>query len=300
MFRQISPVQLNTLALKYVHDIRKKYPASGVLNNIESELIDELVTNHEVKFEDFHEVPKRFEYPQMEELNQLTQSDLISWKNKCGDFYLNAFYSDLKDTALIRKFGAAAVKLEQSKNEEQLTYKEKEKRKQAYEAMLREKGFPEKYNKAIIVDPLYIDLNLDSERSFTNSQKYKLLLDEVVNEFKLNFNIDVKLLSMRDLDENSISSYNQLCEMKEWRDELLTNNTCKHMPLSTVTDSRDDAEKVILCFPVILKDNGIEYYRISYYDYHTGNQIFTNSASLLSFNSVKDLFYKDLIILTKK
>ena len=60
-----------------------------------------------------------------------------------------------------------------------------------------------------------------------------MLLDEVVTEFNRDMKTPVELLSMRHLNIYSIDEYNLLCSMKELREELLTNNKCELLPLST-------------------------------------------------------------------
>jgi hypothetical protein len=299
-FRQITPEQLNTLAIRYILDLKPKYPGIALLEHMETELIEELVAVHEVNFERFNGVPKEIVSPSMSELVSLNQEDILAWKNKCSDFYLNAFCTFKDDTCLIRKFSLAEKKHQSGNDEMQLTWKEKEKLKLEYEERVRRNGLPMKYQKALIIDPLYIDLNNDSEKSVASSEKYKMMLDEVVTEFQHKLQINVVLLSMRELEKGSVSAYNQLCSLKEWRDELLTDNNCKILPLcGTYHSNAADNKGIVICFPVIIRDNGIEYYKIAYYDYQTGDLLFKNTAKLMSFASAKELFSKDLMILTK-
>lgn len=299
-FRQITPEQLNTLAIRYLFDLRKKYGNIALLDHMETELIEELVTVHEVKFDQFYGEQKKIDCPAKTDLSSITEEQLLTWKKKCSDFYLNAFCSLKNDTSLIRKFRAAEKKPGIVKGERQLTWKEKEKLKLEYEEKIRREGLPVKYQKAMIIDPLYIDINNDSERSVASSEKYKMMLDGVVTDFQGRYQINVELLSMRELGKGSVAEYNQLCSLKEWREELLTDNNCKILPLSgTYNNGGNDTENIVICFPVIIRDNGIEYYKITFYDYRKGDLLFRNSAKLMSFSSAKDLFLKDLMIFTK-
>lgn len=299
-FRQITPEQLNALAIRYILDLKNRYRNIALLDHMETELIEELVTIHEVKFEQFNREQKKIDCPSKAEIASLTEEQILAWKKNCAGFYLNVFCSFKSDTNLIRKFKSAENKLELVKNEKQLTWKEKEKLKLEYEERIRRDGLPVNYRKAMIIDPLYIDINNDSEKSVASSEKYKMLLDEVVTDFQRENKINVELFSMRELEKGSVSEYNRLCSLKEWRDELLTDNNCKILPLCGTYDHGWTAnENIVICFPVIIRDNSVEYYKISYYDYKTGDLLFRNSAKLMSFTSAKDLFSKDLMILTK-
>ncbi|HLO61038.1 MAG TPA: M48 family metallopeptidase [Bacteroidales bacterium] len=298
LFRQLNAQQLNTVALKYVHDLKRSFPENIYLEQMETDLINDLVFFHKILLKDFNDIYHK--YPGINEHSSNDANEMLALKKKFENFHLNAFCGEKHDTSLISKFHKAEFFASQKRHSEELSFKEKEKQEELYVQSLRENGLPIKYQNVIVVDPIYVDLDFSGANTSDNTEKYKVLLDEVVNEFNRMNKSSVRLLSSRLLPDN-IQGYNQLCTMKELREELLTNHKCTVLPLS-LSDYNliNESGTLLLCFPVILGKGGLHYYNMTYYDVYNGETVYENSDRSFSTSSLKDLLTKDLQILTKK
>ncbi|MFN6944489.1 MAG: M48 family metallopeptidase, partial [Cytophagaceae bacterium] len=126
LLKHLTARQLNTLTLKYIYSLKKKYPQSHFLGLLENSLVEELVLKHNLTLDDFYSIKDAenqyvlyFDKPSDEANSKIKQRQ--EYKN----FYLLAFAKEREDKALQQKFLMAKEKLEEKEAYKALSYKEK-------------------------------------------------------------------------------------------------------------------------------------------------------------------------------
>jgi hypothetical protein len=293
--RQLSPKQLNVIALKHVTDALSKYPKEGNLDQMQTELINDLVIKHDLTLNDFNSTIENYEINNTPQ--GLAKSEIKQLQKKHRNFILNAFVHSTRNPSLIKKFNEAEIQLTKENEKVKLTYKQKEKLKEKEEKNIRLNGI--KTSSIIVLDPLYIEFN-NSTMDYLDSEKYKLKLDNALKELLSTKHYDSHIITSKNIKNSDLDKYNIMCKYKEWQAELLTKNKCSLLPLSTFHKKNSLLkDSNILCCPSLYRKNNTLYYNMLYYNLETGEELFDNNLTISSFNLGIKRFTKDIDILRK-
>ncbi len=299
LFRQLSQVQTNVLALKYVHHLLKEYPDDDQLINIRKDLIQELVYHHNISLNDFYDKQKVFEINIPNE-DELSFRQLTNIQKDVKDFFLNAFCNEKEDKDLIVLFNNAEEHSKTLKEYESLSIKEKTKSDKAKNKQILNKGIDCKKGNALLFDPLVIIIGDGSMEEILETEKIRIKVDKHLSSLIKDFS-EIKHISSVTTTENDIDIYNDLCTYKEMFQEILTKNRCTLIPVCNDFNLLAKNNNIqMICIPAMIKMFSWHYVMF-FYDVHKGKLVYENTVSvnyLFSLSKkINKLIEKDLLIL---
>lgn len=281
LLKQFDRKQLNTLALIYVRNIKKKYPKNTVLKSMEKDLIEEMVVNNEMKFEDFYtKIPEPKKVTVQKEKHKESPAKL---QKQFKDFYRVAFVDEINDNELKQEFVKNYPKLEEKKREENLSYKEREKRKSEKLKKIKKEGHKIFVKKLIILDAnvsIY-SKDKDKDKVFPMlSEEKKEEFGKVITEEAEKLALPVSYINWKTLQKNNEDTYNDLSSLKEWMQDRYN-----HGDIFLVPMFNDQLNKVIerykahhACYIGVYYNKSLNkhYYEFIVYNLLTGKKEYSN------------------------
>jgi beta-barrel assembly-enhancing protease len=298
-FRQLRKVQLNVLALNYIHSLIYKYKDEVILKDMRKELVYDLVYYHGLSFDDFPNSPSTYSCSNIGSTENLTAAELSNAQKEVASFYLNTFCSEKDNETLKKLFEDAKTYSNKRKEEDNLSVKERDKLQENKEKEISKNGIECKNGKALIIDPILVYLDNEKKEDIIKSEKEKIDLEKHLREFLNESNINARLISSNSLD---ISDYNLMCSYKEMVQEILTKDICPVIPLCNDFSLIAEKNKIqIICIPVLYKSGGTWYYSMSFYDTQKKDIVYKNQDYISwltsSSNKLTKLIKNDLLIL---
>lgn len=298
LFRQLSKVQLNVLALKFNQELIYKYPEEWMLKEMRKELVFELIYDNELEIEKFYDEIKQEVLPKELQKNNLSSQEIIQAQKVVSKFYLNAFTKEKKDETFLSLFKDALVEVNKKREFYRLSYEDREKKREDKFKETRKNGISLKGKNAIMLDPLYVILDKDYIEDPIKSEIEKKEMDQEIKEHIKSRGLKLQFVSSKDLTENSVDDYNKLCFYKEMREELLMKMECIVLPLSNDFKSFSDKNNIsTMIITGRLRQNRTLNYYFFVYNVSNGKnqygQFYTVDGNL----SAKTKLFKDLSIL---
>ncbi|MDQ3191119.1 MAG: M48 family metallopeptidase [Bacteroidota bacterium] len=237
LLRQFDKKQLNTLALKYVRTMKKKYPQNQVLQNMEKDLVEEMVVKNEMKFEDFYtKIP---EPKKLTVQNNQQKVNPAILQKQFQNFYRGAFVNDPDIEGLRQEFKNNYSKLEEKKKEETLSYNEREKIKAQDLKKIKKEGHKLFVKKMIVLDANVSFYSKDKVFPMLAEQMKEELQTIIIQEADKS-SLPISYINWKTLEKNNESIYNDLSSFKEWMQDRYN-----HGGLYLVNVFNDQLESVI-------------------------------------------------------
>jgi beta-barrel assembly-enhancing protease len=286
--RQLSQNQLNVLALKYIIDLKKQVGKNNCLQQLESDLIDELVVKSKLTIEFFKSEANNIGQPK----NGLSQ---IEKQNYFADFYRSALKEEIKQEAYIKKFESAAKTLKSLTEFENLSYKEKGKAIEERQKKIKEEGLDYSPDTIFILEPFYDfeakDINSELVQSESNKTKYQKSLSSII----LKGGNKIPIMSYSGLNSSDIDSYNLISAYMELANEKFSNKIENFYPIgSYIIDYYKDTQNSALCLNGIYDGNEGKHYYNFFIDLKTGKFIFVNDEEISSIKKINSYLENDL------
>jgi beta-barrel assembly-enhancing protease len=294
--KQLTKKQLNAIALEYIWGLMAEYGKDNCLDQLETGIINDLVTYNEFDIEVFSKPKKENKIRKSGERNEYSQRDL-QWIN--NDFYRPVFYGLTDSTRIVKKIEKAKNKLERKEKYENLSYKEKEKYKKKRLKYILENGLNYKAQKVYILDP-YIDWDSNNQkRKLTISEQKKIEYDEAVKEIAKDLKFKAELLSYTNLGKNNVGLYNTISKFKDVFYEVMSNNIDGFFPIgSTFSSNNDFKEKFLAINGIFDTRDGVKYYNLLV-ELETGKIVFVNDKLIGNSNIISkaEILKNDLLLL---
>lgn len=257
--------ELNVLTLSYTWKLRKQYPDNKEIQQLAETALDELVFELDYKLEDFHNEPpepakievkldtsvtdslvvtdttidnEKMSITPME-LNFDTKSKYEKLREKKKQelaekeqaYFKYAFVNELDDPEFVelfqnkmkenKKLDREAKKKYSSSRQRQIAKEEAKEQK-----LIRNKGLALGLDKVVLIDPVYVKLNLKKEDSYLylKSEAGQVNIKELMTKNAQLAGLNIEMLDSRDLANSNVSDYNDISLLNEWVDEQLTHD----------------------------------------------------------------------------
>lgn len=282
LLKQLSGVQLNTLALREVSKLKEKFVTNRSLDLMETRLIEDLVMKHNITAEKFYS--KQESEKQFRERFGVPISDTISDKIKLRqdykNFYLLGLYHLKEDPKILAKFSLAKEKKTKEDATQELSYKERLKI-DAEEKRYKEKfGEGIKANDIVVFEPEYFKFEKEVAKSYDVSQNEKRMLVEELQKQVKQFNKNITFKTTMYLTAKDTPLYNDYCVLAGWLQEREGHiNGIKTIPSmgDIYNNNRSLSEKKFICSLSIVEiSNSRLLYVFALYNAATGECVYTN------------------------
>lgn len=293
--KQLNRKQLNTLAVNYIHELKNKHPEIKILDDLETDLINELVLLNNIdveKLKSFVPIPFNLN-------SNVARKDQ---QKQTEAFYMACLKSDLNsDKSFADKFINASKNKEIESKKQQISLAEKAEREQEQMEQLRKTGLNKNFDRLIIIDP-YIEIdpeNITSE--YAKYESKKSMLDNCVTNAATSIN-HVLISSQEVKVKNDINLYNQLSTYREFLKENMSHNLDIFYPVgSTYYNNSSSNERNLLCYIGLFKEEYNDHYYIQYMDMQTGETIYWNEGKFTegNYERLKKQLAQDFQVLTK-
>lgn len=295
--KQLSRKQLNVLAINYIHETKVKHPDLMILDDLETDLINELVHLNNM---DVEKLKVAVPIPVTQEnTTTIPRKDM---QKKYESFYMACLKNDLiSDKSFADKFTNAAKNKDAEARKQQISLAEKAEREQELLDQIRKAGLNQKFDQLIIIDP-YIEIDPEKITSeYAAYETKKSMLDNCVTEAAKSINH--VLISSEDVKvKNDVNLYNQLSTYRELLKENMSHNLDRFYPIgSSYYNTNTTGQKNLLCYIGLFKEEYNDHYYLQYMDMQTGETVYWNEGKFTegNFEKLKKQLTQDFQVLTK-
>jgi len=216
--KQLSAVQLNTLALKVVREKKMIYPGESDLAKMEKELIDALVIKHGVSLNAYmsvNDARKAYNEKYGLPIND-TVSGKVKLRHEYKNFYLSALYPMKDDPDVQNLFKKAEEKKLKKQEYDNLPYKEKIKLEKIEEKSRIANGLDINAKNVVLIEPEYFKYEKDKVSTILNSDSEKKNFLSGLEKLISSRRENILLLQTSNLKSGDIGRYNDYCTVSEW------------------------------------------------------------------------------------
>lgn len=251
---KVDQIELNIIAYRHAYDMFVKYPDDQIFALYEKDLKSELAINSGLDFQDLQSVSYKSYIDEINkpipifniddsivaiENSNISRYDkiylkkiLTEYKTKSNDDVIediNPYYHyGLYDLVNNGKFVNELKEISQREKEK----KEVEiSRKQARKI---KKQLQPKFDKLVIVDPLFKHFEKKDEENYEKQERQKMESLEYLQQDDPNLNLDWVLIDTKLLEEESVVEYNEIGLIYQWRQEVMANDS-----LQMISSSHD-------------------------------------------------------------
>jgi Zn-dependent protease with chaperone function len=275
LFRKLSKIQLNVLAIKYIMKTKNKFKNSSFLEAIEKDLIKELVINS--KKEDY---------------SYYTHS--IEESIPDSKFEQKAFFNEFKEEAYQTMYSSYLPELDKIKVFDNLSYKDRIKIKKEKEKKYKKEGRKIFLKKAILLDPQYSKIRNGKIFVFKSLRKRKAFTEDIIS-ISAKSGISLTNLNSQNIRNSDSETFSDLMYLKFWLGESLSHGNISIIPIFS-----DQTDKIIekyntkyIMFNTMI-DGEFERYSFRLLNLKTGKTMYKNFKYDFSSGTTNLFIKKDI------
>ncbi|MDP4267020.1 MAG: M48 family metallopeptidase [Bacteroidota bacterium] len=254
--------ELNTIALRYIWNLKKKYPDNSYLNSIYKDLLIDLIVVNKMKLNDFSDKynPSARDSASVKDTIPKTKFDKIrkqrDKQNKIisnrKNFIKYAFVDLLHDKNFVNEFSETEKNksnyqskidnIENEKLKENISYTYSTKIE--YKRKIRKSKIPEYksmgyqlgIDSILMVEPEYeeLDERYNDEIVCVNSDNQVKEFQNIIKKNSSLAGLNAQFLNLKDFNDIDVSKFNDIVTIKEWEREIVGNHYVDLIPFESI------------------------------------------------------------------
>ncbi len=236
LFEKLKPKELNAVALKYIWNLKKKYPGDQELNVLSDDLLKSLVNKHcESKldfstkaFSEIRQASLPADTASANKLNKYAKIDQslanerLSWEDHFVKYIFVDNFGEKDFTESFDKYLSekekANQKRQETKRQKRVRIRMEKKEKAKAQRIHRKKGYALGIDKIVMVNPWYakIDQRKKKPVNYMASESAELALNNQIMKNAERAKLEVDLLGDHSFTSTDVQKFNDYVFLKNW------------------------------------------------------------------------------------